>query len=176
MTYDPTPLVEAAKKATQGEWIAREAECHAEWVVVSPDGDAEPWHVALCLDAADNASSEDNARYIIAAQPRNILALVDSFQRDAEAKDARIRELEVAVEDANLRAAEASSAKDQALHKLDDALMANATTRERIVTRVMQDVAELPDRTSPDGCPDMMLVTEEELEEIIRAALGGPRP
>lgn len=42
---------------------------------------------------------------------------------------------------------------------------------ERIIERVTRDVAELPDRTSPEDAPLMMLVTGEELEAIIRAAL-----
>ncbi|WP_308718955.1 hypothetical protein [Komagataeibacter xylinus] len=42
-----------------------------------------------------------------------------------------------------------------------------------VAVRVARDVAELPDRTSPDGNPDMMLVTAEELTEIVRRALGG---
>ncbi|GAA4475438.1 hypothetical protein [Gluconacetobacter asukensis] len=36
---------------------------------------------------------------------------------------------------------------------------------------VLQAVAELPDRSSPDDAPDMMLVTADELASIVRAAI-----
>ncbi len=36
---------------------------------------------------------------------------------------------------------------------------------------IVRDVAEIPDRTSPDEYPDMMLVTPNELREIIRKRL-----
>lgn len=38
------------------------------------------------------------------------------------------------------------------------------------MARVIRDVAELPDRTSPDDAPDMMLVTAEELSMILEDA------
>lgn len=41
----------------------------------------------------------------------------------------------------------------------------------RVVECVLQDVSELPDRTSPNDAPEMMLVTGDELADIIRAAL-----
>ncbi|MBY4640768.1 hypothetical protein K6L44_12395 [Gluconacetobacter entanii] len=37
--------------------------------------------------------------------------------------------------------------------------------------RVVQAVAELPDRTSPDGDPEMMQVTTKELTGIVRSAI-----
>lgn len=36
---------------------------------------------------------------------------------------------------------------------------------------IIRDVAELPDRTSPEDQPDMMLVTADELEAILDARL-----
>lgn len=42
-----------------------------------------------------------------------------------------------------------------------------------VPSRVVRGVAELPDRTSPDGNPEMMLVTPAELIGIVRRALGG---
>lgn len=36
-----------------------------------------------------------------------------------------------------------------------------------IVARIVTDVAELPDRTSPDGWPEAMLVTADELRGIV---------
>lgn len=36
-----------------------------------------------------------------------------------------------------------------------------------IIESILQAVAELPDRTSPEGQPDMMLVTAEELGAIL---------
>jgi hypothetical protein len=38
---------------------------------------------------------------------------------------------------------------------------------DQFVSSVIRDVAELPDRTSPDDEPDMMLVTADELKVII---------
>jgi hypothetical protein len=47
-----------------------------------------------------------------------------------------------------------------------------------VVERILQDVAELPDRTSPDGWPEAMLVTAGELAVILHdrlpALLGEP--
>lgn len=40
------------------------------------------------------------------------------------------------------------------------------------VYQILRDVAELPDRTSPLDQPEMMLVTRDELEKIVRGALG----
>lgn len=41
-----------------------------------------------------------------------------------------------------------------------------------VVRRVLTDVCELPDRNSPDDDPDMLLITTDELETIVRRALG----
>ncbi len=46
---------------------------------------------------------------------------------------------------------------------------------ENVITRVLQDVAELPDRTSPADEPDVMFVTAKELEAILRAHLQRPK-
>jgi len=43
---------------------------------------------------------------------------------------------------------------------------------DRFVNSVLNDVAELPDRTSPDDEPDMMLVTAEELKVILCTRLA----
>lgn len=47
--------------------------------------------------------------------------------------------------------------------------MSSATNK--FITDVCRDVAELPDRTSPADNPDMMLVTADELEQILRKRL-----
>lgn len=39
--------------------------------------------------------------------------------------------------------------------------------REMFIRNVLRDVAELPDRTSPEDQPDMMLVTGAELRAIL---------
>lgn len=44
--------------------------------------------------------------------------------------------------------------------------------REPTILQVLREVSELPDRTSPDDQPDMMLVTYSELESILREALS----
>lgn len=45
-------------------------------------------------------------------------------------------------------------------------------SNELIADGIVKGVAELPDRTSPDDQPDMMLVTADELTEIVMAHLG----
>lgn len=54
-----------------------------------------------------------------------------------------------------------------------DALTApSAGTGEgQFIENVSLDIAELPDRTSPEDMPEMMLVSHEELESIIKAHL-----
>lgn len=37
-----------------------------------------------------------------------------------------------------------------------------------LISRFILDVAELPDRTSPDDWPEAMLITGPELEEMLR--------
>ncbi len=43
---------------------------------------------------------------------------------------------------------------------------------EVLAQTIVRDVAELPDRTSPDDWPEAMLVTSEELHSIVRSALA----
>ncbi len=45
------------------------------------------------------------------------------------------------------------------------------TGAEAVAERVIQEVAELPDRTSPNDWPEAMLVTADELRAILMAAL-----
>lgn len=47
-----------------------------------------------------------------------------------------------------------------------------ARKREEIIVGVLRDVAELPDRTSPDDWPEAMLVTADELRAILTARLS----
>lgn len=49
--------------------------------------------------------------------------------------------------------------------------MADTPTREELADRICRDVADLPDRTSPDDQPEMMLVTGDELHGIVMNAL-----
>lgn len=49
-------------------------------------------------------------------------------------------------------------------------------TKDQIAAQIVRDVAELPDRTSPDDAPEMMLVTREELEVIVLNALDREVP
>lgn len=42
-----------------------------------------------------------------------------------------------------------------------------AKRRAELIDGVLRDVAELPDRTSPDDQPGMMLVTVDELRGIL---------
>jgi hypothetical protein len=46
---------------------------------------------------------------------------------------------------------------------------------DKIAEKLVRSVAELPDRTSPDDWPEAMLVTQDELLEIARAALQQAR-
>ncbi len=43
---------------------------------------------------------------------------------------------------------------------------------DALVEQIVREVAELPDRTSPDDWPEAMLVTADEIGTIIRAALA----
>jgi len=52
---------------------------------------------------------------------------------------------------------------------------ASATDIEAIVTHIVREVAELPDRTSPISNYDFMLVTEQELATILRLRLEEAR-
>lgn len=44
---------------------------------------------------------------------------------------------------------------------------------DSLINLVIQDVAELPCRTSPEDWPDAMIVTGDELEEILINRLKG---
>lgn len=43
------------------------------------------------------------------------------------------------------------------------------------VPKILQDVLDLPDRTSPEEAPSMLLVTADELSMILERHLGGPQ-
>lgn len=47
-----------------------------------------------------------------------------------------------------------------------------ARKRQEIIDGVVRDVAELPDRTSPEDWPEAMLVTGDELRAILLARLS----
>lgn len=42
------------------------------------------------------------------------------------------------------------------------------------IDSIIRDVAELPDRTSPEDCPEAMLVTQDELRVILSRHLARP--
>ena len=46
------------------------------------------------------------------------------------------------------------------------------TTQEEIARIIVQDVAEIADRTSPDAHPEIMCVTADELRDIVLSALS----
>lgn len=53
------------------------------------------------------------------------------------------------------------------------AVLSESDARVRaLVENIVREVAELPDRTSPDDWPEAMLVTAAELSAIVAAALG----
>lgn len=43
---------------------------------------------------------------------------------------------------------------------------------DRLAGKVIQEVSELPDRTSPEDQPEMMLVSADELRGIVRDTFG----
>lgn len=57
-----------------------------------------------------------------------------------------------------------------------NALAKMAAIGEGVIDSIIQDVAELPDRTSPENFPDAMLVTADELRAILRAHLFESEP
>lgn len=48
----------------------------------------------------------------------------------------------------------------------------NKTPVELWVDLIVRDVAELPDRTSPEEWPEAMIVTDEELRDILTERIG----
>lgn len=66
----------------------------------------------------------------------------------------------------------ATLVRDYAREQVEAALR----ERERALPElIVRDVAELPDRTSPEDQPEMMMVTSEELLDIVRVALAPRR-
>lgn len=53
-------------------------------------------------------------------------------------------------------------------------LKAERTTTQSVCDQIVQRVAELPDRTSPDDWLEAMLVTADELKEILNELLPAP--
>ena len=49
------------------------------------------------------------------------------------------------------------------------ALLEEPASEDAWLSGVIKQIAELPDRNSPEGQPEMMLVTAEELTSILRA-------
>ncbi|WP_422383297.1 hypothetical protein [Roseibium album] len=45
--------------------------------------------------------------------------------------------------------------------------------RTELIGLIIRDICELPDRTSPDDEPDLLLVTIQELDIILRRHLFG---
>lgn len=64
----------------------------------------------------------------------------------------------------------------QSIREAADALATQETREQVIADRVVQEVAELPDRTSPEDWPEAMLVTADELRCIVAAALRPAAP
>ncbi len=50
--------------------------------------------------------------------------------------------------------------------------MTTTNPEAALAKRIVRDVSELPDRTSPDDWPEAMLVTADELQEIVNAAVS----
>lgn len=50
-------------------------------------------------------------------------------------------------------------------------LEARRVAHKLIADEIVREVAELPDRTSPEDAPDMMLVSADELRAVVLAAL-----
>jgi hypothetical protein len=67
---------------------------------------------------------------------------------------------------------EAKAARAKELAEIEAEQDAAALPVEDEIDRLIQEVAELPDRTSPDDWPEAMLVTADELRTILRAALS----
>lgn len=66
---------------------------------------------------------------------------------------------------------EAKEVVERAADFIQSALTSRNAVLEKIADRIVLDVAELPDRTSPDDWPEAMLVTGEELHWIVLEAL-----
>ena len=57
-----------------------------------------------------------------------------------------------------------------ALLDLTASLAREGEDGDSLANQVVREVAELPDRTSPDDMPDMLMVTAQELHDIVDAA------
>ena len=68
----------------------------------------------------------------------------------------------------------ATQATEMVRHMLEGLSVFGEVWRDKFIHKICVAVAELPDRTSPEDEPDMMLVTRDELATIIRAALPPP--
>lgn len=114
------------------------------------------------------AADEVEAREI--ADPR-VAALVDAakaiVENDQQAMDI-LRKADVPIDPRNFRLSEA-------LHTAIAALQARsaepAGEEPGCISDIIQDVAELPDRDSPEDWPEAMLVTGEELRIILERYL-----
>lgn len=62
----------------------------------------------------------------------------------------------------------------QQRHKAELAALQAPRTPETIIDRIIREVAELPDRSSPEDWPEAMLVTSDELRSILTDALPSP--
>jgi hypothetical protein len=60
--------------------------------------------------------------------------------------------------------------------RLEAALAEGVPPAERVASQIAQRVAELPDRTSPDDWPEAMLVTQDELNQIVVEVLASVPP
>ncbi len=69
-----------------------------------------------------------------------------------------------------LRAQKASLLAEVERRRADEVELVKAL--ERAIERIIQDACELPDRTSPEDQPEMLLITGEELDMLLRRHLG----
>lgn len=194
MTIDTTALVEAARKATPGEWpkiivnvprrgLMTPSYCHA----------AGPTHYHRASEEAAHDQAEADADYIVAAQPSRILALCADHASLA-AENARLREaLEpfartgfscVAISDVE-RAISALSPE-----RADAALAANRAEYERGVRAAAKAAADAkraagiamgaidPWHATPDRMKDhrAYCIQGDLAERIERAILALPLP
>ncbi len=59
------------------------------------------------------------------------------------------------------------------MQRLYDGADEEQQSRAVLIGAIITNICELPDRTSPEDQPDMMLVTAEELDLILRRHLFG---
>lgn len=159
--------VEALEKATLAIWAAMQGVCTNDIVCKSQPCACATIFARAALDAAAPhlpAPAESvNAEMLVALVDQVIGTLNDKGDLGEGYRRERVTAILSEAFNRGTLYSRASSAPAQP---------ALEGWQHRAVAEILVDVAELPDRTSPEDQPDMMLVTANELRDIVLSALS----